>query len=321
MGNPSYDKKEIALPAGKHDIQLAKLIGKFEGNLVIQAFDRDELKDEVAFELKAGLPRLISTRESTMAIVKSPQGMIKIPAGKFLFKASHGDDFIPYPKEGLNEEHSMKDFFMDKFPVTNLQFENFLKASGYKPTDTTNFLKHWRNHLPVNGEENFPVIYVSYEDAKAYAKWSGKRLPTELEWQYAAQTPALNEWPWKQVKTVTRKETFVTETLTVTELEGIDPKHCNLGNGKLYAVGKYKAGANPFGLQDLTGCVWQLTNDMYECGSYRYVILKGGSYFKPSSSWWYVQGGPRELHYRQFLLRVSQGFERNATVGFRCVMD
>jgi len=53
-------------------------------------------------------------------------------------------------------------------------------------------------------------------------------------------------------------------------------------------------------------------------GSYKYIILKGGSYFKPSSSWWYVQSGPRELHYRQFLLRVSPGFERNGTVGFRC---
>ena len=104
-------------------------------------------------------------------------------------------------------------------------------------------------------------------------------------------------------------------------MEGIDSSVCNLGNGKLYAVGKYPQGANPYGLQDLVGSVWQLTNDLYMNGSYRYIIMKGGSYFKPSSSWWYVQGGPRELHYRQHLLRVSQGFERNATVGFRCVKD
>jgi formylglycine-generating enzyme required for sulfatase activity len=104
-------------------------------------------------------------------------------------------------------------------------------------------------------------------------------------------------------------------------VEGINSLLCNLGDGKLYAVGKYPKGANPFGLEDLVGCVWQLTNDLYANGSYRYIILKGGSYFKPSSSWWYVQGGPHELNYRQFLLRVSEGFERNATVGFRCVMD
>ena len=81
------------------------------------------------------------------------------------------------------------------------------------------------------------------------------------------------------------------------------------------------AGANPYGLQDLVGSVWQLTNDVYMSGSHRYIMMKGGSYFKPSSSCWYVQGRPRELHYRQFLLRVSQGFERNATVGFRCMKD
>jgi formylglycine-generating enzyme required for sulfatase activity len=169
--------------------------------------------------------------------------------------------------------------------------------------------------------ENFPVVYVAYEDAQAYARWAGKRLPTEAEWQWAAQTPALQEWPWKQLKPVTRQAQVITQTLTVTAIAGIDPKHTNLGDGKLYAVGSYPKGANLYGLQDLSGCVWQLTNDVYESGSYRYVMMKGGSYFKPSSSWWYVQGGPRELHYRQYLLRVSPGFERNATVGFRCVMD
>ena len=169
--------------------------------------------------------------------------------------------------------------------------------------------------------ENFPVTYVSYEDACAFATWAGKRLPTEIEWQYAAQTSALNEWPWKQTIPVTRKEEVITETLTTTSIEGIDSTFCNLGNGRPYPVGKYPAGANPFGIQDLVGSVWQLTNDVYMNGSYRYIIMKGGSYFKPSASWWYVQGGPRELHYRQQLLRVSLGFERNATVGFRCIKD
>jgi formylglycine-generating enzyme required for sulfatase activity len=165
------------------------------------------------------------------------------------------------------------------------------------------------------------VVYVSQEDAKAYARWAGKRLPTEIEWQYAAQTEALREWPWDQQGKVTRREQVITATLTVKELVGIDSGKCNPGDGKLYPVGSYPNGVNPFGLHDLTGSVWQLTNDEYMNGSYRFLIVKGGSYFKPSSSWWYVQGGPRELHYRQMLLRVSPGFERNATVGFRCMKD
>lgn len=67
---------------------------------------------------------------------------------------------------------------------------------------------------------------------------------------------------------------MVTETLTVSELEGIDSSLCNLGDGDLHAVGKYRQGANPYGLQDLTGCVWQLTNDLYMSSSYRYIIMK-----------------------------------------------
>jgi gamma-glutamyl hercynylcysteine S-oxide synthase len=87
------------------------------------------------------------------------------------------------------------------------------------------------------------------------------------------------------------------------------------------AVGKHPKGKNPYGLEDLVGSVWQLTHDEYDNGTVHYVIMKGGSYFNPGSSWWYVQGGPRELHYRQMLLRVSRGFERNSTVGFRCLKD
>ena len=109
--------------------------------------------------------------------------------------------------------------------------------------------------------------------------------------------------------------------LTVSSLEGIDSSRANLGDGRLYTVGKYSAGANAYGLQDLVRGVRQLTNDVYMSGSYRYIMMKGGSYFKPSSSWWYVQGGGRELYYPQMLLRVSEGFERNATVGFRCVRE
>jgi len=319
-GNPSYDKEPVVLASGEQTMNVSEVFGRFEGKIVIQAFMGNELLDETSVAVKVGSSRLISSSTKTKPHQKIPIGMVKIPAGKLLWKTTHGDDFIPSPVD-RNETVSVQSLYVDKFPVTNEQFREFLDASGFKPVDTSNFLKHWVGGNIPKGQERFPVVYVSYEDAKAYAAWAGKRLPTELEWQYASATEKGNEWPWKQTKPVTRKEEYVTETLTVRNIEGISPRNCNLGDGSLYPVGKYPAGANPFGLQDLVGCVWQLTNDVYESGSYRGIILKGGSYFKPSSSWWYVQGGPRELHYRQYLLRVSQGFERNATVGFRCVAD
>jgi gamma-glutamyl hercynylcysteine S-oxide synthase len=320
-GNPSYEKSPLKLKPGKHTISLNQHFGRFEGNFVIQLMQDGILLDETIVTIKPGDSRMVSSTIKTPAAATAPKGMVTIPSGQFVFKSTQGDQFISYPKENQGKQISLPLFYMDQYPVTNAQYRAFLEATRYRPSDTANFLKHWvKGKIPA-GQQNFPVVYVSYEDAKAYAKWAGKRLPTEIEWQYAAQTPAMNEWPWKQETPVRRKLQEVTENLTVSAIEGIDSSKCNLGDGRLYAVGKYPAGVNPNGLHDLVGCVWQLTNDEYMSGSYRYVMMKGGSYFKPSSSWWYVQGGPRELHYRQFLLRVSQGFERNATVGFRCVRD
>ena len=322
-GDPSYEKLPIEphVKGGQFEISISKQLHSYEGKIVVQVLNDDELVDEQVLYLKPGTPRLITTTTRTPELAKKPIEMVKIPAGNFKIHFTQGDEFIPYPKEREGEMVAVKSFMMDRYPVTNSLFKKFIDASRYFPTDTANYLKHWKGNKIPKGEEDFPITYVSYEDALAYAKWAEKRLPTEIEWQHAAQTSALNEWPWKQVKPVSRKETIVTETLTVKSIEGIDPKNCNLGDGQLYPVGKYKNGMNPNGLYDLVGSVWQLTNDVYESGSYRYIMMKGGSYFKPSSSWWYVQGGPRELHYRQFLLRVSQGFERNATVGFRCAKD
>jgi formylglycine-generating enzyme required for sulfatase activity len=211
---------------------------------------------------------------------------------------------------------------MDQFPVTNSLFKNFVDAAGYLPSDTFNFLKHWINNQPKKGEENFPVINISYEDARAYAAWAGKRLPTEAEWQYAGQTADGRIWPWgNMVKQKGVAQKNISTTLTLVDYGVPDQLFCNTGNGKLYPVGKFKKGVNPNRLYDLVGAVWQMTNDWYQNDSYEYIILKGGSYYQPGGSWWFVQGGPKPLHYRQMLLRVSQGFERNATIGFRCVKD
>lgn len=320
-GDPGYEKNPQILMVENQNVNLAEHFGRYEGKFVVQLFSKGEIIDENVHYINAGTPRLISSVSKTEPARRAPQNMVTVPAGKFVFKPFNGDEFIKYPKWNDGKEYDVQSFHMDKHPVTNKEFKRFLDNSGYEPQDSQNFLKHWVNGEIPKGQENYPVVNVSYEDAQAYATWAGKRLPTEVEWQYAAQTSDLKEWPWNQRTPVKRVEEVITSTLTVISIQGIDSTVCNLGNGELYPVGKYPKGANDFGLEDLVGCVWQLTNDVYQSGSYRYIMMKGGSYFKPSSSWWYVQSGPRELNYRQYLLRVSQGFERNATVGFRCVKD
>ncbi|WP_128544142.1 formylglycine-generating enzyme family protein [Larkinella soli] len=319
-GEPDYEKQPVIRKPGNHRLALLDLFGRYEGKFVIQLFENGLLADERVVNLPAGTPRLASRVPETAPASKAPAGMVKIPAGSFTLKITNGDKFISYPKFNDGRAYTLPAFWMDRHPVTNADYLAFVRATGYQPADTANYLKHWADGRPPAGQENFPVVYVGYEDAQAYARWAGKRLPTEVEWQYAAQTPDGREWPWsKQTKGIRREIEPVNETLSVYRIKGIDPQYTNLGNGTPDPVGRYPKGTNPYGLQDLVGSVWQLTNDLYESGSYRYVIMKGGSYFNPSSSWWYVQGGPRELHYRQFLLRVSPGFERNATVGFRCM--
>jgi len=323
-GMPSYEKKPMIFGVQEQSISLFEAFPDYEGKFVVQAFNAEELLDERIIQVTPGTACLLSSREQTEKVKDPPTGMTTIPAG--IFSCDHyrvGNSFIRYP-ENLTEKGEkipMKKFFMDIYPVTNGQFKTFLDATGYLPKDTVNFLKHWKNNRIPSGEEAFPVVYITLEDAREYAKWAKKRLPTEMEWQYAAQTEAGNEWPWIQEKPVRRVEENITNTLSVWKLEGIEPDRCNLGDGRLYPVGKYPKGKNSYGLYDLVGCVWQLTNDLYDNTFYRFVMVKGGSYFLPSSSFWYIQGGPRELNFRQYLLRVSPSFERKSTVGFRCVKD
>src|SRR6185437_2434550 len=78
-------------------------------------------------------------------------------------------------------------FWIDRYPVTNAEFKKFMDATHYHPADAINFLKDWNAGTYPTEWGNKPVTWVSMEDARAYAKWAGKRLPHEWEWQYAAQ--------------------------------------------------------------------------------------------------------------------------------------
>ncbi len=126
--------------------------------------------------------------------------MVSIPGGPFEFVVSgieiEGKDAVgvdvQYPWENSPRRYhrhrmTIQPFYMDRYPVTNAKFKQFLDATGYHPRDDANFLKDWKDGVYPNGWDNKPVTWVSLEDARAYARWAGKRLPHEWEWQYAAQ--------------------------------------------------------------------------------------------------------------------------------------
>ncbi len=300
-GNPAYqNKRVIMLSSGSYSRNVYEDFGDYEGKIVVQLFNDNELSDERIVLLEEGSPRPFGMTAKPGIPTATPEDMVFIKGGIFAFQAENTDQFIPYPdaKEPVNID--IPSFYMDIYPVTNQQFENFLESTGYKPADTVNFLKHWINGKIPEGLETHPVVYVSLEDAKAYANWQGKQLPSETEWQYAAQGNDNYKWPWGNE---------------------YDSTLCNHASGKTTSVDAFPGGKSPFGIMDMTGNVWQFTNDVYNNGTYYFVIMKGGSYYKPTSSWWYVKGGPQPNNWHQQLLLVSPGFDRNATVGFRCVRE
>lgn len=304
-GNPLYQARSAIFEASEREFSLWELFqGKGE-KVVIQLFSAGgELLDEAIIALPVALPRLVNPAKPTPPADRAPEGMVEIPAGEYLYTTLGNPDdanpVIPYPERAEQEKLMMPRFFMDRYPVTNAQFAIFLKKSGYRPKDPTNFLKHWVNGRPPAGQENHPVVWVNVEDAEAYARWAGKRLPTEAEWQYAAQGTDGRQYPWGN---------------------DFDPLRCNNKTGQTAPVEAHPAGASPFGVEDLVGNVWQLTADVYDNGVYSYVMIKGGSYYSPEASIWYPKSGPLPVARQQTLLLISPGLDRNATVGFRCVKD
>lgn len=146
---------------------------------------------------------------------KLPKGMVTIPVASdsvrmtFSFRQRECgfypiDNFVDYSYSQARNEVTtgevavkLRPFAMDETVVTNAQFAQFLKLSHYQPAHRENFLKHWINNAPPAGQENYPVVWVTLDDARAYAKWAVKRLPTEAEWQWAAQSGAAQtRYPW-----------------------------------------------------------------------------------------------------------------------------
>ena len=142
--------------------------------------------------------------------------LLKLQEGEYEFTVEHfGTESGCYPEEGIPEselwdkylktafgrtiKHStnqkIETLYIEAGAVTNEQFEEFMKAGGYQPVVMENFLKHWNGTASPDSLKDKPAVYVSLEDARSYAKWAGGRLPTEWEWQLAAQ-----EFPEKFIR-------------------------------------------------------------------------------------------------------------------------
>jgi gamma-glutamyl hercynylcysteine S-oxide synthase len=262
------------------------------------------------------LPQSMVEIPPTAPATEAPAGMIRIPGGPFVFKVggteiegggNPGVD-VQYPWEDSPRrfhEKSMQvaPFFIDKFPVTNAQFKLFLDATHYAPRDAGNFLRDWKDGSFTQGWDNRPVTWVSLEDARAYAKWAGKRLPHEWEWQLAAQGADGRAFPWGNQW---QADAVPTPAVGRT-MRGPDP------------VDAHPQGASPYGVMDMVGNVWQWTDEFTDEHT-RAAIVRGGEYFQPQGSIWYFPQAFRNDEHSKLLL-MAPSYDRSGGVGFRCVRD
>jgi formylglycine-generating enzyme required for sulfatase activity len=252
----------------------------------------------------------------TKPTAEAPAGMVRIPGGAFDFKvdgveieggAYPGLD-VQYPWEDSprrfhNHTLQVAPFYIDKYPVTNAQFKQFLDATHYAPRDAINFLRDWKNGTFPQGWDNRPVTWVSLEDARAYAAWAGKRLPHEWEWQMAAQGTDGRAYPWGDTWQAANMPTPDTGRT----MRGPDP------------VDAHPQGASPYGVMDMTGNVWQWTDEFADEHT-RAAIVRGGEYYRPQGSIWYFPAAFRNSEHGKLLL-MAPGYDRSGGVGFRCVVD
>ena len=261
-------------------------------------------------------PQTIVAIAPTKPAQTAPSGMVRIPEGDFDFKVSGieiegGNDpgvDVQYPWEDLprrfHQHHlHIHSFYMDRTPVTNSEFKKFLDATHYHPQDDHNFLRAWQNGNFPEGWDNKPVTWVSIEDARAYAAWSGKRLPHEWEWQYAAQANDSRGYPWGN-------------EWNQQALPGVDSGPTMRA---LAGVTDFPRGASPFGVLDLIGNISQWT-DEYRDPHTRAAIIRGGAAYQPRGSIWYFPQTYRLDEHEKYLL-MSPGRDRAGTIGFRCVVD
>ncbi len=205
------------------------------------------------------------------------EGMVRVPSGPFRFGAD-------------GAARTTAAYFVDRTPVTNRQFAQFLRETSYRPSEPRDFLKHWRDGAPPSPLLDHPVVWVSALDAAAYAEWAGKDVPTWEEWEKAARGTDGRTYPWG--------EAFDAQRTNVKER----------GLGGTTPVERFLEGASPFGCLDMAGNVLQWTDTWREPDLRRTKVVCGGSWASPLS--------PTGLKRVRNLFPSARDFQ----TGFRCVL-
>jgi len=236
-----------------------------------------------------------------------PEGSVEVPEGTFLMGSNevdreakalqYGSKKPWFANEGPERNVLLKGFHIDKFEVTNAKYKEFVVAKSKKPP------AHWPGGAYSPNHAEHPVVFVSWQDARDYCAWRGKRLPTEAEWEKAARGTDGRSFPWGN-------DFDIKKVNTLGEYGGPTP------------AGTFKNGASPYGAFDMAGNAQEWTSDWYlQYPSNAFKDADYGEKFKV------VRGGGwgGMGHYTlQVYVRTSFRFMAPPTgayddVGFRCV--
>ncbi|WP_447973397.1 formylglycine-generating enzyme family protein [Nitrospira sp. Kam-Ns4a] len=245
----------------------------------------------MSVEVPGKPPESVPSAESAL-----PEEMVYIPAGSFIQGTSVG---------GYDEKPQrivyLDAFWIDRYEVMNHSYQEFVAATGHrKPGPPSRYAKNLARLRGVNQ----PVVYVSWDDADAYCRWKGKRLPTEAEWEKAMRGVDGRLWPWGNVP---------------------QPLAANWGSARdgfeaTAPAGFFKLDFSPFGVADGAGNVMEWVADWYAEEAYReenvrnprgpdhgvFKVLRGGGYTSTGSD---VRITSRSKMVPDF---------RDETIGFRC---
>jgi formylglycine-generating enzyme required for sulfatase activity len=224
-------------------------------------------------------------------IPEAPPGMVYIAGGEFMMGNNAGDEY-----EKPAHKVSVAPFFMDITEVTCEQYLKFLTATIRRDPD------HWTKQTCRGGTDKQPVTGVDWNDAKAYADWANKRLPTEEEWEFTARGVQGAKYPWGN------------------EWRSNAANASDSSAQRLTEVGSYPNGKTSTGVMDLIGNAWEWTSSdvaVYPGGSLsspiqpNVKVIRGGS--------WREGNNEATGTYRGYL-HIADAEDYSAT-GFRCVKN
>jgi iron(II)-dependent oxidoreductase len=193
--------------------------------------------------------------------------MVLVPAGPFIMGLPANDLFAEEHEKPQREVY-LSAFWIDVYPVTNARFTQFAREGGYETERWwTPAGWAWKCHHSIcqpltwgqagwDGPEQ-PVAGISWYEADAYARWAGRRLPTDAEWEKAARGidgrryPWGNDWPTPQLA------------------------NFNLSVGRTTPIGLYPEGVSPYGCHDMAGNVNNWTSDWYWPGFGQFCVDQG----------------------------------------------